>query len=244
VESKPGLYGLHFDEIRGIRGSMHIALAGRILNDCDRANATKILQWLSGFGMHLHNHHRNTEGIAIPHEVLMELDKPCYVGSFGLEDAWALSPDLEGKTEDEMASMLRQQLEGLLEELRSDVAHRHGGRPGSLSILDKGVWNAVGVIEGRADEWLRRARETDSCADLLYVAQEVHEQVFLIDELFGMGCCKGGPDACTIGGETLLSVIEKVDDLIDWEECGHLRRWMDRAREAQSRSNTGGIGDW
>ena len=229
VTSALGLFALDIEDIRALRGSIHIALAAGIFTNEAMEKANVMLRWLTAFGSHLHNHHRDENTMRIEYRILSKMSKPRYCGAFGLEDAWAVAPKLVDCSLEEAVEKLREDLDGMIATIRDDLAQRHGGRRGRLSVLEEGISNALKVIDSRTDDWLRQISDTDSCYDLLYLSEEIHQQVFLIDELMSMNC---SPDL-TFG---MFETIEKIKHLIDWDECGTLKAWMGRRRETEDAS--------
>ncbi|MHC4089519.1 MAG: hypothetical protein ACYSVY_04435 [Planctomycetota bacterium] len=228
VEASLGPCGLAFDQLRAVRGSLHVALAAEVLEARQRTLVFEIIDLLASFGCHLHNCHRDLDGVRIPREILEQGSKPKYLGCFRLEDALRLAPKAVGKSVEEIADLLREDVAGLLGELKSKAPQCHGGRSSRRSILERGIWNAVTVIEAKAADWTKRLREADECAEVTYVAGEIHDQIFMIDELIGMDCFSHDSRDDTIGTGRFLEAIEKIRPLIDWDECEHLRNWMDR----------------
>ena len=118
---------------------------------------------------------------------------------------------------------------GLLDELKANLAKSHGGRRGRSASLEVGVRNAIEVIENSAEQWLRLAKEASECVEVVSVSDGVHEQVFLIDELFALDGTDLEPNHRTLGGRSLYRAIDKIRSLVDWDECGSVKRWMDAA---------------
>jgi hypothetical protein len=232
MESCKGPYGLSFDQMRSIRGSIHIALAASALSEEQGAKACGVLRLLDVFSAHLHNCHRDQEGMRIDHEVLESLRKPKYIGCFSFEKALRWAPEFAGKSFDEIEHLLGKKVDGLLDDLKVDLVQAHGGRTGRLSVLATGIWNAIEIVESKADDWLRLVKDATECVYLLHVPREVHEQIFLIDELFALGAWNHDADLLSLGGEQLYEAIDRIRSLIDWDECEQLKAWMDQADQS------------
>jgi hypothetical protein len=214
-----GLYCLRLDDLRTIRGSIHLAIAAEVVQLQDRTVAVELLGWLSEFHAHLHNRHRDLSTCHIDHEILRTLDEPLYVGALNIEQAWALTSDVGGKTTEEIRDVFSRKLDGILDDVRSNVATCHGGRMNSLGVLEEGLSNAVTKILENAEKWQYRFKNTTDPADLIYLSEEIHRQVFLVDELLAMGC----------RNQAICGAVGSIRELIDWDECATLKQHMARA---------------
>jgi hypothetical protein len=60
---------------------------------------------------------------------------------------------------------------------------------------------------------------------LLDTSFELHAQIFVLDHLLGQGIWDGS--ARIADSDHICQVVEGIQDLIDWTQCGHLRRFME-----------------
>lgn len=108
-----------------------------------------------------------------------------------------------------------------------------------LSTLTSALRNAVSVIQTNTEKWLQRAKDSTDSADLIYLAGEIHKQVFVIDELLGMGCRSDDPALNTLGGRELYRAIDGIRELVDWEECPALKQRMEQAERTWAKPGNG-----
>ena len=76
--------------------------------------------------------------------------------------------------------------------------------------------------------------EATHAVDVIYLATEVHDQVFLVDELLSMGCRGDDPTLRTVDGHELYQAISKIRGLIDWDECPTLKERIDLADQSRA----------
>lgn len=227
VESMIGWWDCESEALRVFRGALHIALAVGVFSNREHREASRILAVMSRFVSHLVNHKESHPDVATNSE---DWNKPLYLGP-DLELAWALAPDLEGHSLDEMREILRGKLDAMLSECKEEAATGHWGRGDRLRTLDGAIWMAVREIEQKADEWREQIGQADDCPEVFHLATELHDRVFLIDECLAMGCMAA--DHLTSGASELVKAVEKVSDLIDWDECPKLKEFCEKVNERE-----------
>lgn len=229
VKAASGLYQLELDALPIIRGAFYIALAAGVLNSQEHKQSNEIMILINRYVDHLKRH--NNAGCD-DDAGRDELTRPRYIGVDELEQIWFLAPELAGKSFGEMAGTLKAKLDGLLVEIKTDAAKRHYARGGQLQTLEHGIWVAVRLIELEADRWVQRMKQTCDCVEVDLITDEVHKAVFLIDELLATGCMSASPE--TVNGLSVTNAVEKISDLIDWDECPYLKEFCRKIKERES----------
>jgi len=231
LKKATGLFCMSIEHVRALYGCVHLAVAADVIPPDERDQTMELLGFFSRFRWHLYSRHRSDEGHNIGYDIVDTLDKPLYVGSLNLERAWLLSSKLRGKMMDEIGEVLEAELEGTTEQIRDNLATAHGGRMPRLSVLATALYNAVSNIQSNSEAWSQRAKDSTDSADLIYLAGEIHDQVFVIDELRAMGCHNSDPALNTLGGRSLYRAVDGIRELIDWDECPALKLRLEQAEK-------------
>ena len=104
--------------------------------------------------------------------------------------------------------------------------------------METALYNAVSAIQTKSAKWHQRAKDSMNSADLIYLAGEIHDQVFVIDELLAMGCQSSDPNLNTLGGRDLYRAVDSIRKLVDWDECPVLKQRMEQAEQAWAEPGT------
>ena len=234
LKKAAGLFCLSLAQIRALLGSVHLAIAADVIPPDERDQALEVLRFFNRFRRHL----RNDEGHNIVYAIVDTLDEPHYVGSLELERARSLSSQLRWKTMEEISVVFQAELDGTLERIRSNLATAHFGRKPRLSVLATAMYNSISIIRAETKAWFQRAKESKESADLNYLANEIHEQVFVIDELLAMGCKNNDSNLSTNGGYDLYRAVDGIRELVDWDECPALKQRMEQGEQTWARTGT------
>ncbi len=232
VKATPGMYGLHFDTLRVLRGSVHIALAAGFLTPEERALGTHLLTDLDRFGSHLYNDHRDAEKLRIDAITLETLRKPEYLGDIDPEWALRSASEFAGKSLDEIAELLRQQLKDRVEEFRSNVAtvYDSPGRRGESATREE-VDTALATIKQKANTWHDEVRTAEHCIQLLDVSCEVYGLTSKLDAWVAIDSL--GERAGSYR-DRIYEALERIPDLVDWDACENLKRLRGSVRAGNS----------
>ncbi len=198
-----------------------------------------VLGYFSEFKAHLFNSHRSTNGHNIEDETLNTLDDPDYGGSFDLEQAWLLSPRLRGKTLGEIRDLFQSDLDNLLRDTRSNLATCHSKRMSPVSIWETALCNAVSVIQDKSATWIERAKTDGNPSSLHNLADEIHDQIFLIDRLLAKGYGIIHASSRRSKDQDIYGAIDGIRKFVDWDQCPALKQWMEQAKERLEQAKEG-----
>ena len=211
LEQSAGLYCLSFMHIRVIYNCIRFAIGAEVISESQHELAMEMLARIRQFRTHLSNWH--------PDMKVSRHDTLFFDGQLTIEKAWSLAPKLRGKETGEIADVFKELRLECSKELRANRPTLHGERMPKSAVLETALDNAVAVIQAEANLWTKRWAYTTIEEDMYTLIDEVHRQVFLIDELLAMGCGSDRTNQRMYPDKELCSAMDDIQDLIDWDEC-------------------------
>ena len=211
LEQSAGLYCLSFMHIRVIYNCIRFAIGAEVISESQHELAMEMLARIRQFRTHLSNWH--------PDMKVSRHDTLFFDGQLTIEKVWSLAPKLRGKETGEIADVFKELRLECSKEFRANCPTLHGERMPKSAVLETALDNAVAVIQAEANLWTKRWAYTTIEEDMHTLIDEVHRQVFLIDELLAMGCGRDRTNQRMYPDKELCSAMDDIQDLIDWDEC-------------------------
>ncbi len=220
IDNSKGPYDGFAAKIREIQGILEYAWILGILNKQEQLIASDTIDLIKDYKYHLKISHYGQPWSMLNTKIIEVLTEPKYMMGFDKELSRYIACMIGGLPLDEAKKALRK---ASPPERLKDMIIRPGKRTDRMEILRTALWNAVSVLQR-----LLRASKHDRDEIILVlptqrIVQQIHEQLFLIDELISMGCMDRYKRTSTVLGRRLRSVVLAIKALIDWDQCPNLK---------------------